>query len=139
MKLSSPKSLKLRKPSRTQRKPKLRIVSRRSVSTRHTSKAISTPTSNGIVVGTTYLQTLLPSGWQSVYTPQRAGRFWGLPISCAECGARPPAEVIYGSQRWRWVAIHERMAHGKNGNSNGHKPGKVIEGKVASPKALPEA
>jgi hypothetical protein len=34
-----------------------------------------------------------------------------LSIVCPQCGASPPAEVDYGSRRWRWLTVHMAKQH----------------------------
>lgn len=82
----------------------------RSRSSKRTS---SGPLSNSFVLqrrATTYLSALLPKGWQQVYTPLRAGSYFGLRISCPKCSATPPKELV-GSQRWRWLSVHQQLEH----------------------------
>jgi hypothetical protein len=61
--------------------------------------------------GLTYLAPMLPLGWQNFFSLRRAGRYWGLSIVCPQCGASPPAEVDYGSRRWRWLTVHMAKQH----------------------------
>jgi len=64
-----------------------------------------------------YLSPLLPIGWQAYFTVRRAGRYWGLSITCPNCSATPPAKLL-GAQRWRWLAVHVAE----------HKPVKLVKG-----------
>jgi hypothetical protein len=57
-------------------------------------------------VGAAYLRSLLPAGWQRYFHARPAGKYWGLSIICPVCEAKPPQQVRYGSQRWRWLAAH---------------------------------
>lgn len=57
-------------------------------------------------VGMQYLNRLLPSGWSNYFTPRKAGAYYGLGVRCPVCEARPPREIKYGGQRWRWLTVH---------------------------------
>lgn len=56
-------------------------------------------------LATDYLSPLLPTGWERYFSAQRAGKYWGLSITCPVCGERP-ASSIKGGRRWRWLSVH---------------------------------
>lgn len=85
---------------------------RNSSLTLSTSRDMSLHSSTITAVGMKYLQPLLPPGWQSIFRARRAGKFWGLMIECPHCEERPPKEIRYGSQRWRWLSTHLAVSHG---------------------------
>lgn len=57
------------------------------------------------------LRQSLPAGWHDYFSARHAGKYWGLRIECPRCEARPPADLIYGNQRWRWLSVHLSVAH----------------------------
>lgn len=56
------------------------------------------------------LQLSLPKGWQNFFGVRRAGRHWGLSITCPVCQLRPGVE-IHPWQRWRWLSAHIAAEH----------------------------
>ncbi len=71
------------------------------------------------------LRPVLPPGWHDYFSARHAGKHWGLRIQCPKCEARPPADLIYGHQRWRWLSVHLSVAHRlhTNGKSKWHQRG----------------
>ena len=59
----------------------------------------------------TYLQPLLPTGWERSFNIRRAGKHWGLSAKCPICGLAPPSELTYGLRRWRWLSVHLTTKH----------------------------
>jgi hypothetical protein len=53
-----------------------------------------------------YLRTYLPTGWDTYFTSQRAGGYYGLSLICPICKITPPSELKYGHRRWRWLCVH---------------------------------
>src|SRR5580704_10825436 len=78
---------------------------RKHRSTSHLSSAGSPSVSAITPTPQLFLGPLLPGGWRSYFLPRRAGRYWGLSITCPECHERPPKEVT-GGRRWRWLTVH---------------------------------
>lgn len=54
-----------------------------------------------------FLDNILPNGWESYFSPKRAGKYYGLGIVCSVCGMRP--SHLKQHHRWRWLAVHEAM------------------------------
>lgn len=61
--------------------------------------------SNTTPIPQVYLGPLLPTGWQRYFSAKRAGKYWGLRITCPFCKATPPTEIV-GARRWRWLSVH---------------------------------
>lgn len=58
------------------------------------------------------LAAYLPPGFAGLFTARLTGRYAGLVIMCPTCGATAPAEYLYASRKWRWLAVHQAKAHG---------------------------
>lgn len=78
--------------------------------TSRTSSAASRKKEDSIAEGQVYLGPLLPAGSLRFFKVRRAGKYWGLSITCDICEYAPPSELL-GTARWRNLAAHMRVKH----------------------------
>ena len=60
-----------------------------------------------------YLNHMLPNGWQTFFRFRKCGKGYGTEIKCPHCGVKPPEDLAYGYQRWRWMTLHTAIPHGR--------------------------